>query len=519
MLVLLSFVLPFCTTVWGDTLLIKGGTVVNADHQIRADVLIKDSLIESVGPNLKAPARTRIVDATGKFVMPGGIDPHTHLDAEMGWGSKAEIISTDDFFSGQAAALAGGTTMIIDFALPVDGDLATGFERYKEKAKKSVMDYSFHMAVNTWNEKVSSDMGKLTKEGINSFKFFLAYSGSLAVTDDQLINGFRRSRELGALPIVHCENAAALVDAQQRTFGSGFTGPEGHFISRPAVFEDEGTSRALRLAQYVNVPVYIVHVMSGGAVAEIAAAKTRGQRVIGEAVASGFGADEGKIWDPDFKVAAQYVMSPPIRNKEHQRQIKAGLAGGVLSIIATDHAPFNSTHKRAGLHDFRKIPNGVNGIEERLHVAWDELVRPGLITPSDFVRLVSTAVAQTYNVYPRKGLIAPGSDADIIVFDPEVEHTISASSHHSKMDTNIYEGREVTGKVVVTISQGKVVWENDKLDIKEGAGRFIPLPVGGALFEGLDALDAAYVAANYPYGTPGQPVMRTVGTTASRDEL
>ncbi|EIE27292.1 D-hydantoinase [Coccomyxa subellipsoidea C-169] len=497
----------------------QGGTVVNAENQFVADVIVKDGLVESVGKNLKAPKQSIVVDATGKYVMPGGIDPHTHLDAEMGWGSKAEIISTDDFYSGQAAALAGGTTMHIDFALPIKGDLAAGFERYKKVAKKSVMDYGFHMAVTTWNDKVASDMGKLTKEGINSFKFFLAYSGSLAVDDAQLIHGFRRSKELGALPIVHCENAAALLDAQQRTFDSGFTGPEGHYISRPAVFEDEGTARALRLAQYVNVPVYIVHVMSGGAVAEIAAAKTRGQRVVGEAVASGFGADEAKIWDPDFKVAAQYVMSPPIRNKEHQRQIKAGLAGGVLSIVATDHAPFNSTAKRAGLHDFRKIPNGVNGIEERLHVAWDELVNPGLITPSDFVRLMSTAVAQTYNVYPRKGLIAPGSDADIIVFDPEVSHTISASTHHSRMDTNIYEGREVKGQVVVTISQGKVVWENGKLNIQEGAGRFVKLPVRGPLFEGLDALDAASVASNFPYGTPGQPVVRDLGTTASKDEL
>ncbi|KAK9825674.1 hypothetical protein WJX81_001526 [Elliptochloris bilobata] len=511
--VLLAWCLLGAVWAIAETLLIKGGTVVNAEHQLAADVLIADGLIQAVGRDLQAPANARTINAAGKLVMPGGIDPHTHLDAHM-----MGTISCDDFYSGQAAALAGGTTMHIDFALPSNGDLAAGFARYQAAAAKSVMDYSFHMAVTSWDDKVAADMGELAAAGINSFKFFLAYKGVFAVTDAQLLQGLARCKELGALPMVHCENADALVDAQERVFASGVTGPEGHYLSRPAVFEDEGTARALRLAEYVNVPLYVVHVMSGGAADEVARARRGGQRVVGEAVASGFASEERMVWDADFRVAAQYVMSPPIRSPEHQRRLKAALAGGMLGVVATDHAPFNSSQKRLGLGDFRKIPNGVNGIEERLHVTWDALVATGLITPSDFVRLTSAAAAHAFNIYPRKGVLAPGSDADVIIFDPAAEHVLSAASHHSRMDTNIYEGRTVRGKVETTISQGRAVWEGGALKVRPGAGRFIALPTGGPLFDGLDRLDASYQHRNFPYGAT--PVKRAApGETKSRDEL
>ncbi|GMH45133.1 hypothetical protein BSKO_13090 [Bryopsis sp. KO-2023] len=491
----------------GEQILVKDGTVVNADTQRPADVLVENGRIVKVGQDIKAPRGARVINAKGKYVMPGGIDPHTHL--EMPFMGQ---VACDDFFSGQAAALAGGTTMHIDFALPTNGDLLRGFENYKKKAEKSCMDYGFHMAITTWNDKVASDMETLTMKGINSFKFFMAYKGALMVTDEQLLNGFQKCKEIGALPQVHAENGDAVAAGQQRVFDAGITGPEGHPLSRPSMLEGEATSRAIRLAEFVNVPLYVVHVMSIDAMEEVARAQARGQRVIGEPVASGLALDETKCWDPDFKIAAQYVMSPPIRSEKHREALKKALAGGILHLVATDHAVFNSTQKALGKHDFRVIPNGVNGIEERMHVVWEEMVNSGLMTPSDFVRITSTTAAKSFNIYPQKGIIAEGSDADIIVFDPEMKHTISAASHHSRMDTNVYENKSIKGKVVVTISRGRVVWENGELNVEPRTGRFIEMKPFGSLYEGLEKSDKKRMN---PY-TP-TPVPRDVDE--KKDEL
>lgn len=464
-----------------DSILIKGGTVVNHDQQWQADVLVTGGIITQVQPGLQAPPGVRVIDASGQFVMPGGIDPHTHLEMPfMG------TVACDDFFSGQAAAVAGGTTMHIDFALPVDHDLARGFEEWKVKAAKSCIDYSFHMAVTKWNQKTSEDMSHLVESGINSFKFFLAYKGALMVSDEELLHALHRCKELGALPQVHAENGDAVVWGQEEMMRRNITGPPGHALSRPALLEGEATARAIRLARFVGVPLYIVHVMSIDALEEVAKARKEGQRVIGEPVASGLALNESWMWHPDFDVAARYVMSPPIRGAEHGEALRKALARGVLQLVATDHAVFNRQQKAAGRADFRKIPNGVNGLEERMHVVWETMVNSGLMTPSDFVRVTSTAAAQTFNLYPRKGLIAAGSDADIILIDPTQEHVISASTHHSRIDSNIYEGMHIKGKVTVTISRGRVLWENGKLRATPGSGRFIPLPPFGPLFHGLD---------------------------------
>eukprot|EP00877_Chromochloris_zofingiensis_P011631 jgi/Chrzof1/6721/Cz19g06250.t1 len=492
--------------------LIKGGTVVNHDQQFKADVLTHEGLIKAVGPGLKAPQGAKVIDATGKYVMPGGIDPHTHL--EMPFMGQ---LTCDDYFSGQAAALAGGTTMIIDFALPVDHDLAKGFETWKEKAAKSCSDYGFHMAVTSWSDKVAADMEALSQQGINSFKFFMAYKGALMVTDDQLLQGFKRCKEIGALPQVHAENGDAVAFGQQQMIDLGITGPEGHGLSRPAVVEGEATARAIKLAAFVNVPLYVVHVQSIDAMEEVVAARKAGQRVIGEPVVSGLAFNESHLWHPNFTVAAQFVMSPPMKSEEHRLALKKALAGGALQLVATDHAVFNSSQKAVGINDFRIIPNGVNGIEERLHVVWEEMVNSGMMTPSDFVRVTSTAAAQAFNIYPQKGVIAAGSDADVIVFDPEVKHTISAATHHSKMDTNIYEGKYITGKVMATISRGRVVWENNKLHVQSGTGRFIAMRPHGPLFQGLRQQDE--IRLRFKYGST--PVKRHTGSvhTESRDEL
>ncbi|PSR90125.1 Dihydropyrimidinase [Actinidia chinensis var. chinensis] len=472
-------------------ILIKGGTVVNAHHLEVADVYVEDGIIAAVKPNIKVGDDVTVLDAAGKFVMPGGIDPHTHLAMEfMG------TVTIDDFFSGQAAALAGGTTMHIDFVIPVNGSLSAGFETYLGKAKRSCMDYGFHMAITKWDETVSREMEIMVKEkGINSFKFFLAYKGSLMINDELLLEGFKKCKSLGALAMVHAENGDAVFEGQKRMIELGITGPEGHALSRPPVLEGEATARAIRLAGFVNTPLYIVHVMSIDAMEEIAEARKSGQRVIGEPVASGLVLDDSGLWDPDFATAAKFVMSPPIRAPGHGKALQAGLSTGILQLVGTDHCAFNSTQKAFGIDDFRKIPNGVNGVEERMHLVWDTMVESGQISVTDYVRLTSTECARIFNIYPRKGAILPGSDADIIILNPNSSFEISATSHHSRLDTNVFEGRRGKGKVEVTIAGGRVVWENGQLKVVPGSGNYVEMPPFGYLFDGIEKADAKYLSS------------------------
>ncbi|KAB2074096.1 hypothetical protein E1A91_A07G131500v1 [Gossypium mustelinum] len=472
-------------------LLIKGGTVLNAHQQEVADVYVEDGIIVAVKPNIKVDEDVTLLDATGKYVMPGGIDPHTHLAMEF-MGTE----TIDDFFSGQAAALAGGTTMHIDFVIPVNGSLVAGFEAYKKKAKKSCMNYGFHMAITKWDESVSREMEIMVKEkGINSFKFFMAYKGSLMISDELLLQGLERCKSLGALAMVHAENGDAVFEGQKRMIDLGITGPEGHALSRPPVLEGEATARAIRLAKFVNTPLYVVHVMSIDAMEEIARARKSGQKVIGEPVVSGLVLNDSGLWDPDFVTAAKYVMSPPIRESGHDKALQAALSTGVLQLVGTDHCTFNSTQKAFGIDDFRKIPNGVNGIEERMHLVWDTMVESGQISVTDFVRITSTECARIFNIYPRKGAILVGSDADIIIFNPNSSFEISASMHHSRTDTNVYDGRKGKGKVEVTIVGGRVVWQDDELKVVPGSGKYIEMPPFSYLFNGIDKADAKYLSS------------------------
>ncbi|XVE78996.1 hypothetical protein DITRI_Ditri14bG0022700 [Diplodiscus trichospermus] len=477
--------------VSSSKLLIKGGTVVNAHLQEIADVYVEDGTIIAVKPNIKVGDDVTLLDATGKYVMPGGIDPHTHLAFEF-MGTE----TIDDFFSGQAAALAGGTTMHIDFVIPVNGSLVAGFEAYEKKAKKSCMDYGFHMAISKWDESVSREMEIMVKEkGINSFKFFMAYKGALMISDELLLQGLERCKSLGALAMVHAENGDAVFEGQKRMIELGITGPEGHALSRPPVLESEATARAIRLARFVNTPLYVVHVMSIDAMEEIAIARKSGQKVIGEPVVSGLVLNDSGLWDPDFITAAKYVMSPPIRESGHDKALQAALSTGVLQLVGTDHCVFNSTQKAFGIDDFRKIPNGVNGIEERMHLVWDTMVVSGQISVTDYVRITSTESARIFNIYPRKGAILAGSDADIIIFNPNSSFEISVSSHHSRSDTNVYDGRKGKGKVEVTIVGGRVVWQNDELKVVPGSGKYIEMPPFSYLFNGIDKADAKYLSS------------------------
>ncbi|WOK96783.1 dihydropyrimidinase [Canna indica] len=483
-------------------ILIKGGTVVNAHHKVVADVYIEDGVIVSVRSNIRVADDVKVIDATGKYVMPGGIDPHTHLEMEfMG------TVTIDDFFTGQAAALAGGTTMHIDFVIPINGNLSAGFESYMNKAKKSAMDYGFHMAITKWDDRVSKEMEVMVNEnGINSFKFFMAYKGSLMISDELLLEGLKKCKSLGAIAMVHAENGDAVAEGQKRMIELGITGPEGHALSRPPVLEGEATARAIRLANFVNTPLYVVHVMSVDAMEEIAKARKAGQRVIGEPVVSGLILDDSWLWHTDFTTASKYVMSPPIRKSGHDKALQAALSTGVLQLVGTDHCTFNSTQKAFGSEDFRKIPNGVNGIEERMHLVWNRMVESGQMSVTDFVRVTSTECAKIFNIYPQKGAILEGSDADIIILNPNASFKVATASHHSRTDTNVYEGMTGKGKVEVTISQGRVVWEDGKLKVTPGSGRYIRMPPFGYRFDGIEKADAAYLASL------NAPVRRTKAT-------
>ncbi|KAL3138062.1 hypothetical protein ABBQ38_005294 [Trebouxia sp. C0009 RCD-2024] len=403
--------------------------------------------------------------------------------------------------SGQSAALVGGTTMHFDFALPVDGDLEAGIKRHDQKSELAVMDYSYHVPITKWSEKVSSQMAAIVEKGINSFKFFMAYKGALMVGDELLLDGMQRCKQLGALAMVHGENGDAVALAQKTTFESGITGPEGHSISRPSYLEGEAMGRAIKLARLTKTPLYVVHVMSKDAAEEIVKGRATGQKVWGEVVAGAIGLTDQKCWDPDFKIAAAHMISPPLRNKDHQMALRRALAGGHLHLVGTDHCGWNSTQKAVGRHDFRLIPNGIHGIEERLHVMWETLVNTGLIKPSDFVRLSSSEAAKVFNLYPRKGVIAAGSDADIAIINPNKQHVLSARTHHSALDTSVYEGMHIKGKVVTTISQGKVVWDNDKLSVEPGSGRFIRRqPFAPHIYTGVEEQEATWITEEFPYG-------------------
>ncbi|MDD0816206.1 dihydropyrimidinase [Curvibacter sp. HBC28] len=463
-------------------LLIRGGTVVNADRAFRADVLCQDGLIVAVGESLEAPPGATVVDAGGQYVMPGGIDPHTHMQLPfMG------TVTRDDFFSGTAAALAGGTTSIIDFVIPdPQQPLMDAYKTWRGWAEKSCADYGFHVAITWWGDSVHADMGTLVREeGINSFKHFMAYKNAIMCDDETLVNSFRRALELGAMPTVHAENGELVFLLQQEIKKQGITGPEGHPLSRPPAVEAEAAQRAIAIADVLKVPIYVVHVSCAEAAEAIARARAQGQRVYGEVLAGHLVVDDSVYRDPRYDFAAAHVMSPPFREKRHQRALWQGLQAGHLHTTATDHCTFCAEQKAAGLGDFSKIPNGAGGVEERLAVIWDEGVNTGRLTPSEFVAITSANAAKLFNLYPRKGCVAVGADADLVVWDPSATKTLSVKTQHSLGDFNVFEGRTVTGVPSHTLSQGRLVYAQGDLRVERGSGRYLKRPAFGPTFDAL----------------------------------
>ena len=462
-----------------STLLIRGGTVVNADRQFRADVLCADGKIHAVGDNLSAPAGAQVVDAGGQYVMPGGIDPHTHMQLPfMG------TTTMDDFFTGTAAGMAGGTTTIIDFVIPDPKQpILDAYKMWRGWAEKSASDYSFHVAITWWSDQVHKDMGTLVKEeGVNSFKHFMAYKNAIMCDDETLVNSFKRALELGAMPTVHAENGELVYLLQKEVLGMGITGPEGHPLSRPPMVEGEAANRAIAIADVLGVPIYVVHVSCIESAEAIARARARGQRVYGEVLAGHLVLDDSVYRNPDFATAAGHVMSPPFRPKGNQEFLWRGLQAGNLHTTATDHCTFCASQKAAGKDDFSKIPNGCGGVEERLAVIWDAGVNTGRLTPSEFVAITSANTAKLFNIYPQKGSVSAGADADLVVWDPAGTKTLSAKTQFSKGDFNIFEGRTVKGIPSHTVSQGELVFVKGDLRAVNGKGRYIKRPAFGPNF-------------------------------------
>ena len=464
-------------------LLIRGGTVVTASDRYASDIYCEDGVIRAIGKKLDKPAGAEVIDAGGLYVFPGGVDAHTHMELPFMGG-----VSADDFYTGTAAGLAGGTTTIIDFVIPNrNQSLIEAKNAWLEKAKKACSDYGFHMAVTWYNDQVKKEMAKvISEDGIRSFKVFMAYTGTIGVDDTELFGVLQAGRELGALISAHCEHGQAVIALQARLLAQGLTAPRYHPLSRPSYLEGEATNRFINLAHAVSepkdgwytplpqvLPIYIVHLTCRESMEAVYRARALGQRVLVETCPQYLVLDDEVYDKPNFEGAA-YVMSPPIRPKGHQEYLWSALAAGLIQVVATDHCPFRQADQKImGKEAFTKIPNGAAGIEDRMSIMYSEGVATGRITLGQYVDVCCTGPAKIFGLYPRKGAIAVGSDADLVVFDPNGSRTISAKTHHQAVDRNIYEGMKLTGKIVATIGGGRIQYLNGDLRAERGAGRYL----------------------------------------------
>jgi dihydropyrimidinase len=447
--------------------LIKNGTVVTAAEATSADVLVDDEKVAQIGVSLNVEADT-VIDAGGKYVLPGGVDVHTHFDLPFG-GS----FCSDDFGTGTRAAAFGGTTTCVDFAVQDYGEsLRQGLDRWFEKGEKAQTDYGLHMIVREVNDAILSEMDHLVGEGITSFKLFMAYPGVFMLDDGSIFKAMQRAADSGALILMHAENGGPINVLVDQLLADGKTDPVYHGVSRPAALEGEAVRRAFTLAELAGAPAYIVHLSSRDALNAVREARDKGLPAYAETCPQYLYLSHDDMARPGFE-GAKFVCSPPLRTADHHDDLWKGLSAGDLQVVSTDHAPFNyQGQKDLGKGDFAKIPNGLPSVEDRFTLIFQG-VRDGKITLTHFVDLVATAPAKMFGLYPRKGTIAPGFDADIVVFDPDVERTLSAETHHMNVDYSCYEGKTVWGLPEVVMQRGRVLVENGEWHGKEGHGRFI----------------------------------------------
>jgi len=449
------------------SILIKNGRIITADSDSIADIFIEGETVKAIGRDLPMQA-DETIDASGKFVFPGGIDPHVHLDMPfMG------TFSSDSYETGTRAALFGGTTMVVDFILQKQGaSLADALKEWRSRSDNNcVGDYSFHMAVTDFNDDTRKEIKHFVEEeGITSFKTFMAYKGALMIDDRQMVGLMEEVKAQGGLVTVHATNGDMIDYLIAKHRAEGKLSPLYHYLSQPEVTEAEATERFADMANYTGCPGYIVHLTCEGALNAVRNATRRNQNVLVETCIQYLVIDASLYERED---GAKWVMSPPLREKKDQETLWAGINQGLVKVVATDHCPFKWEQKLMGKDDFSKIPNGHPAIENRMELLYSEGVNKGRITLNKFVEVACTNPAKIFGMFPRKGTIAAGSDADIVILDPNEKHTLSASSHHMNVDYSAYEGWEITGKVKTVLLRGKVAIDNGKCNIDKGFGKFI----------------------------------------------
>jgi len=453
------------------SVLIKGGRIITAADDYLGDIFVENGSISLIGESLDISAE-RTIDATGKYVLPGAIDPHTHL--EMFFGGTT---TCDDFTSGTTAAAFGGTTTLIDFCIQAPGTtFAQALEAYHEKIErcKPVIDVGFHIAVTDLHTGGTlEDLAKLPDEGVTSYKLFMAYKGAVMVDDETLFKVMQVANDTGGLVMVHAENGDAIDVIVKAAVAEGKTDPIWHARTRPMETEAEATNRAIQLARVAGAPLYVVHVSCQPSVEPIALAREKGWRVWGETCTQYLFVDDTALEKPNWE-GAKYIYTPPPRPKDQQEHLWKALVTDALSAVSTDHCPFNwPEQKGINGREFQVVPNGGPGIENRLHMLHHFGVSEGRITLNRLVELTSTNIAKLFGLYPRKGTIAPGSDADLVVWDPDKKHTISAATHHTNVNYNLFEGTEVVGAPEIVLVRGQVIVEGDRLMAEPGAGQFV----------------------------------------------
>ena len=452
-----------------DTLIVNG-TVATASDTFQADIGIEHGKITAIGKSLPRDNAAKIIDAAGKLVLPGGIDVHTHLDMPFGGTTSA-----DDFETGTRAAAFGGTTTIIDFAIQYkDQSLRTAFDAWMQKAEsRAMIDYAFHCIITDLPDARLDEMNALVREGVTSFKLFMAYPGVLMLDDASIFKALQMSAKNGAMVCMHAENGSAIDVIVKQALAEGKTAPKYHALTRPTTAEAEAVGRAVALAEMAGAPLYIVHLSSFDALEKVREARDRGLPVYAETCPQYLYLSLDDMEKPGFE-SAKYVFTPPLREKWNQEKLWTGLKHDQLSVVSTDHCPFCfKEQKELGKDDFTKIPNGGPGIEHRMSLIYSGGVAEGRFNVNRFVELTATTPAKLFGLYPKKGTIAVGSDADVVIFDTKRKHTISAATHHMRVDYSMFEGITVTGMPDIVISRGKVLVENHSFFGKAGSGNFL----------------------------------------------
>ena len=462
------------------SILIKNGRVITAVDDYRGDVFIEKETVSLIGKSLEMEA-DEVIDASGKYLFPGGLDPHTHLDMPFGG-----TVSADDFETGTLAAAHGGTTTLIDFAIQTKGhSTLEALDTWHAKAEgKTAIDYGFHMIVTDLDDKRIHEMKMLADEGVTSYKLFMAYPGVLYVDDGTIYRAMRAAGENGTVVCMHAENGIVIDEIVKIALAEGKTEPKYHALTRPTRMEAEGVHRAIAIAEVAHVPVYIVHLSSSDALEQVMLARNRGVHAFAETCPQYLFLDHSYYEQEGFE-GAKYVMTPALREKWNQDELWKGIKFGNLQSISTDHCPFCfKDQKILGINDFSKIPNGGPGVENRMSLVFNGGVNSGRISLNKFVELTSTAAAKTFGLFPKKGTIAVDSDADIVIFDPQRKETISvnnACTHHMNVDYNAYEGFEVTGFTETVLSRGKVIIKDCEYVGKKGDGQFLKRGLYGGM--------------------------------------